>query len=343
MYLLTVLIALITGGKVPADLSDNYANIILEESDRSEVDPLLVIAIIQHETGGRWDPKAVGPTNDYGLMQLHVGETVNAKYRGSESELFDPRKNIEIGAKSLAYWRKFHRRYCKSQHQWWSHYKWGGHVKSNHYANRVTKLYKQLQTWRDSMIVVIEGIDASGKKTQTVKMSKGLGYTRFSFPEYDNTSGQLILKGLKSEVRDSTVHQALMLYNKCLALPKITKLVDAGQSVVLDRYWQSAYAYGVEEGLSGQEMIDMHSVFPQADVNIFLDIPVDLVKQRRPNARDANESNTVKLGKVRDNYRELWDKMSHTSDKYWAVVDGTGSIDEVAAVIYDHVLKVLHA
>jgi len=343
MYLLTVLIALITGGKVTADRSDNYANIILEESDRSEVDPLLVIAIIQHETGGRWDPKAVGPTNDYGLMQLHVGAHTNAEYRGFESKLFDPRRNIEIGTKSLAYWRKFHRRYCKSQHQWWSHYKWGGRVKNHTYANRVAKLYKQLQTWRNSMIVVIEGIDASGKKTQTVRMSKGLGYTRFSFPEYDNPSGQLILKGLKSEVRNNVTHQALMLYNKCLAVPKIMKLVNEGQSVVLDRYWQSAYAYGVEEGLSGQEMIDMHSMFPQADVNIFLDIPVELVRQRRPNARDVNESNTMKLGKVRENYRELWDKMSHESDTYWAVVDGTGSIDEVSAVIYNHVSSVLHA
>jgi len=158
-----------------------------------------------------------------------------------------------------------------------------------------------------------------------------------SFPNYESPSGKLILANLKEGVKEPLVHQALMLYNKCATMGTISNMLSLGINVVLDRYWQSAYAYGAAEGMNKQEMIDIHACLPQAEVNIFLDIPIELVKERRPNARDKNETDFAKLSAARENYLELWDVQTKKSEHYWAVVDGTASIAVVAQVISDHV------
>lgn len=313
-----------------------YAEVIHNVAQDSDVDPLLVVAVIQHETGGKWNPRAVGKTRDYGLMQLHVSKTTNSKYLGNEKALFDLRKNVEVGVASLTYWRKYHGR-CKHRHKWWGHYKWGNRVKNDRYANKIERIHRTLKEEQRKMLIVIEGIDASGKNTQTRLLAKNLpNATRMSFPNYESPSGKLILANLKEGVKDPLVHQALMLYNKCATLGTIGNMLTLGISVVLDRYWQSAYAYGAAEGMDKQEMIDIHRCMPQAKANIFLDIPVSLVKERRPNARDKNETDLVKLNAARENYLELWDKMSRESEEYWAVVDGTASIAQVTQEIGVH-------
>jgi hypothetical protein len=75
---------------------DALDRLIGELSDRYEVDPLLVQAVIQVES--MWDPDAVSPKGAKGLMQLMP---VTAKGHGV-TDPFDPAQNIRAGVIELA-------------------------------------------------------------------------------------------------------------------------------------------------------------------------------------------------------------------------------------------------
>ncbi len=75
---------------------------ILEAAERHEVDPLLVAAIAQAESG--FDPEAVSPRGACGLMQVMP---TTARSLGAR-DIFDPAENLEAGVEYLAY---LHRRF----------------------------------------------------------------------------------------------------------------------------------------------------------------------------------------------------------------------------------------
>jgi hypothetical protein len=121
------------------------ARVIHKEASKRQIHPLLVAAVIHHETGGTWRRNAVSHTNDYGLMQVHVGGGMHKQYVGREHLLFDVRRNIKIGTRILSFWLGYHMRHCKGEHHdWWSHYKWGRRVRNNRYGDRVKKIYRRL-------------------------------------------------------------------------------------------------------------------------------------------------------------------------------------------------------
>lgn len=85
-----------------------HAEAIEEAAERHGVDPLLVCAVIQCESG--WDEDAVSPAGAVGLMQLMpvAAETMVAQGvvdpdRWDPARLADPEVNIEYGCATLAY------------------------------------------------------------------------------------------------------------------------------------------------------------------------------------------------------------------------------------------------
>lgn len=130
-----------------------FAPIFVEMGIKYKVDPILVAAVAFKES--RFDPNVVSRTNDYGLMQIHVGKRFNKKFIGREHVLFDPRRNIKLGTKLLRMWRTIHRRRCRHNHHWLNHYNQGTRVsrKKWHrdYAKRVMKIYERLIEIRTSL------------------------------------------------------------------------------------------------------------------------------------------------------------------------------------------------
>ena len=77
-----------------ARLAD-YLPLILEVSERYQVDPLLLRAVIQVESA--WQPSAISPKGAIGLMQVMPATGL----RFGKSTLQDPRNNVEAGAAYL--------------------------------------------------------------------------------------------------------------------------------------------------------------------------------------------------------------------------------------------------
>jgi thymidylate kinase len=219
------------------------------------------------------------------------------------------------------------------------------------------------------LIVVIEGMDAAGKATQSKLLAEKIGATRFTFPNYDSPTGQIILGHLKKEwmamklvgghctcadsVCDAQVFQSLQTVNRLESLPAIEYAQKLG-SIVLDRYWQSAVVYGALDELDSEWLrLVQERPMPPADVNILIDIPVEEGFKRRPERRDRYEVNREFLEKVRIEYLKLWGvndldcwrQSAHgiygetsrfvviTKRPGWWVVDGRGSVEETQGLI----------
>ena len=77
--------------------------VIVRESRRHGLDPLMVAAVIEIES--RFDPLAVSPAGAYGLMQLMpltARELFPGKERLKAAHLFDPVLNVELGTAYMA-------------------------------------------------------------------------------------------------------------------------------------------------------------------------------------------------------------------------------------------------
>lgn len=137
-----VLAALFVLHPNPSSAVQKYAEIIVEESAKVEIDPLLVVALIHRE--GNWNHKAKSGKGDFGLMQVRA--KAHPRYRSRPQLLLDPRVNISVGVSILAYWREYHQKNCsKTKHPWWSHYQHGVRVRNNGSGMRVKRLWDQLR------------------------------------------------------------------------------------------------------------------------------------------------------------------------------------------------------
>jgi dTMP kinase len=193
-------------------------------------------------------------------------------------------------------------------------------------------------------LVVIEGMDGSGKMTQarllveTLK-TDGFAATYFDFPHYENVTGKAILGHLKQTwgaaytkgdgigaQLDELVFQCLMTVNRYEEAATVEGLLQKGP-VVLDRYWPSGWVYGRANGLPDSFLRAIHAQLSQPNFCLFIDIPVEESFKRRPERRDRYETQKGMLGRVRELYLQLFSEMG------WKVVDGIGTVAEVHARI----------
>lgn len=122
-----------------------YADLIAFESRWYDIHPFVVVAITHVESG--WNPTKVSRTNDWGLMQVHVARRGSNRFLGREKLLRDPRVNIREGVRILAMWKRVHRRWCKGEHPYWAHYKYGKKVKADlSHAEKVQRLFEALSS-----------------------------------------------------------------------------------------------------------------------------------------------------------------------------------------------------
>lgn len=139
----TILVALLwLAPQLKPATAKHYAEIIDFEAKWYRVHPALVLAIGYGET--RWNNFFVSKTNDWGLMQIHVNSRGSNRFYGREYLLFNPRVNIREAFRILDMWRVYHNKWCKGDHPYWAHYKWGRRVKSVKHTFKTRRLYKKL-------------------------------------------------------------------------------------------------------------------------------------------------------------------------------------------------------
>lgn len=191
-------------------------------------------------------------------------------------------------------------------------------------------------------LIAMEGIDQSGKHTQTRLLSKSLREKHFkvntiSFPIYNSRSGRQLREFL--EGKKSYPPQAIhMLYslNRWENLEKIRLIMKRSDYLIMDRYSPSNIAYGVAKGLDREWLTILEKGLPIADLVIVLDVPVSSSFTRKLKKRDMHEKDRHYLAKVRQSYKTLARQFG------WKLVVANASADEVQESVWKEVRAKFH-
>ncbi|TLS31271.1 hypothetical protein PpBr36_03202 [Pyricularia pennisetigena] len=138
-------------------------------------------------------------------------------------------------------------------------------------------------------LIVLEGLDRSGKTTQVQLLEKrllelGRNVKVMRFPDRTTPIGQMIDGYLKSQVdMDDHVIHLLFSANRWEAAKQITALLSAGTTVICDRYYYSGMVYSAAKQnpalpLSWARAPEVG--LPRPDLVLFLDLSEDQAKAR---------------------------------------------------------------
>ena len=179
------------------------------------------------------------------------------------------------------------------------------------------------------MIVVFEGGDQAGKKTQSRLLEKKLRSAKiktelFSFPDYSTSIGKEINRYLHGKIKfPSQVIHTLLAANRWEKLDQIKKAQAKNSVIIMNRYRESNLVYGLVNGLKLDWLENLDSGLPKSDLVIVLDVSQNESFSRKRSNRDRFEKNKDFSNKISKTYRKMAKK------RRWKIVDATKSKQEV--------------
>ena len=218
-------------------------------------------------------------------------------------------------------------------------------------------------------LIVLEGIDGSGKATQSALLEKklkaeGKEVMHISFPDYDSDSSALVKMYLAGQFGrdpgDVNPYAASLFYAVDRFASYRTKWKDfyeKGGIVIADRYTTSNMVHQMTKYEEEKERKDFLSwlekteyeelELPRPDLVILLDIPLsiseNLVKERakQGGTMDIHEQHLDYLKKCHDAYQELvtmygWQKIACAKD------GSLRSMEDIAAEVEKAVEAIIH-
>ncbi|NMB47980.1 dTMP kinase [Candidatus Kuenenbacteria bacterium] len=197
-------------------------------------------------------------------------------------------------------------------------------------------------------LIIIEGIDGSGKATQTKKLVERLKFEgreveTFSFPRHGQKFfGVLVDQYLNNEFGDAAeldprISSLFFACDRFEVKEMLDKWLESGKTVILDRYATSNMGHQLSKIDNPEEkdkfldwLIELEFKtfkIPEPDMVIFLDVDIPtvihLIEQRSQagkeyikGKKDGLENNLEHLQKARDTYRYLAGKFD-----YWHIID----------------------
>jgi len=179
------------------------------------------------------------------------------------------------------------------------------------------------------MIIVFEGGDQAGKKTQSALLEKRLKSAKiktklFSFPDYSTPIGKEISKYLhgKRKFPPQVIH-CLLAANRWEKLDEIKKAQEKNSIIIMNRYRESNLVYGMANGLKLDWLENLDIGLPKSDLVIVLDVSQSESFSRKRSNRDMFEKNRDFSQQISKIYRKM------AKQKRWKMVDATKSKQDV--------------
>ncbi len=189
------------------------------------------------------------------------------------------------------------------------------------------------------MIIVIEGSDQAGKKTQSALLAQALRARKlkvkiFSFPDYTTPLGKEINNFLHGKRKfPSQVIHCLLAANRWEKLQEIKKAQSENSVLIMNRYYQSNLVYGAVNKLNLKWLQNLDEGLPKADLVIVLDVSQKESFNRKKSRRDKFEKDRKFLEQISKTYRKLAKKLG------WKLVDASRTKEEVHQSIMEILAK----
>jgi dTMP kinase len=205
-------------------------------------------------------------------------------------------------------------------------------------------------------LIVVEGIDGSGKSTQIHLLEKWLRFRGLPvfMTEWNSseTVKEITSKGKKKGRLTPTTFSLLHATDFADRYERnIFPLIRAGYIVLADRYVYTAYARDVVRGCSYKWVCKVYDFAVKPDLIFYFRVPIDIAADRilsgRPKLKyyeagmdlnfsnDEYESYRLFQSRIIDQYESMIDEEGFT------VIDGTEDIEQQQATVREKTLELI--
>lgn len=190
-------------------------------------------------------------------------------------------------------------------------------------------------------LILIEGLDRSGKLTQAEILASKLKADLVKFPDRLTPIGQIINRYLTDKNFDLPDQSAHLLFsaNRWERANQLEETLRSGKNVVMDRYIYSGIAYSLAK--KGAEMDSYDWLYgpdrglPKPDLTLFLTISLEELSSRKGYGEERYEQIEFQK-KVKKSFLKILDHEDPAID----IVDVEGlSIDQVTVKLWAEVEK----
>lgn len=164
-------------------------------------------------------------------------------------------------------------------------------------------------------LIVIEGIDGSGKSTCSKNLAEKLNSinikTIYTFEPTHSHYGAKLREGMLSEDLDAEEELLLFVKDRKEHIEYMIKpALEEGYFIILDRYFYSSIAYQGAKGIDINQIINMHKDFIiKPDIVFIFHLPIDIalnriISKRGIADRFENEIYLKKVDKIFHSFNE---------------------------------------
>lgn len=201
------------------------------------------------------------------------------------------------------------------------------------------------------MLIVVEGVDGSGKTSVANELAKQIhGMTRH-FPQYDGPWGAEIKDWLQRDGggNDPAAFQAMVLANMYASRSLLEMAHEGPGHLILSRYLYSAFVYGPIGGVNVDALAQSYFGLPTPQLAVLLDIEPGKAHERlqlRDGENAERYENIDALEKAVIGYRRLWSEMEDGASaippaRYVVTLDTRGqTIEDLATQVAYAALRV---
>lgn len=185
-------------------------------------------------------------------------------------------------------------------------------------------------------IILVEGLDRSGKSTQVLQLADQLTALKkpfkiYKFPDRTTQIGTLINRYLVDRdfhLSNESIH-LLFSANRWELKEEIMQSAERGITVIMDRYVYSGVAYSCAKGMDFQWCYNCDIGLPMPDVTLFLHVNDNAGRKDFGNERYESVTFQEKVA-------EVFKRFYHNKEWIFLNVDGK-SIDEVRSEVWSKV------
>jgi dTMP kinase len=208
----------------------------------------------------------------------------------------------------------------------------------------------------EGRLIIVEGVDGSGKSTQIRLLEKWLRYNGMPvfFTEWNSSEQvkEIISKGKKKNLLTPTTFSLLHATDFAARYERnILPLLRAGYTVLADRYIYTAFARDVVRGCSPEWVRHVYGFAIKPTIAFYFRVPVEIsfdrIVKSRPKLKyyeagmdlnlsnDPFESYRIFQGRIIEQYESM------IETEGFAVIDGTTDIEEQQKRVRQKVMEML--
>jgi dTMP kinase len=205
-------------------------------------------------------------------------------------------------------------------------------------------------------LIIVEGVDGSGKSTQIRLLEKWLRYIGMPvfFTEWNSSEQvkEIISRGKRKNLLTPTTFSLLHATDFAARYERnIFPLLRAGYIVLADRYIYTAFARDVVRGCSPEWVRHVYGFAVKPDIAFYFKVPVEIsfdrIVKNRPKLKyyeagmdlnlsnDPFESYRIFQGRIVEQYEDMVEPEGFT------IVDGTAGIEEQQKRVRQKVIEIL--